>query len=123
MIERDQLPEDAADWTGVVVDFPRLEDDNARSCPLNENDVFEFVRVESADLENADRGRFRFLRTARVREERFWLWEYLESDAVLTYVLVQADATGNTTLGLNEPNGHSPEQFILASYYDEVYWS
>jgi hypothetical protein len=56
-------------------------------------------------------------------DRRFWLWEYLESDGILTCVLVQADTAGNTLLGLNETNGLSPEQFILASYYDEVCWS
>jgi hypothetical protein len=123
MIERDQLPEDAADWTGIVVDFPRLDDDSPQSCPLNESDVFDYVRVESADVDDADHGRFRFRRTALVRDQRFWLWEYMESDGVLDYVLVQADATGNTILGLSGTNGLSPEQYILASYYDEVYWS
>jgi hypothetical protein len=123
VIERDQLPDDAADWTGVVVDFPRLDKDSPQSCPLNERHVFEYVRLEAGDLDKADRGRFQFRRTARVKGQHFWLWEYTESDDVRTYVLVQADATGNTIIGLTETNGLNPEQFILASYYDEVYWS
>jgi hypothetical protein len=123
MIERHELPEDAADWTGVVVDFPRLRDDTATSCPLSEHDVFDHVRVESADLENADKSRFRFVRTAQVKDRRFWLWEYVERDAVVTYVWVQASVAGDTLLCLNEANGLNAEQFILAAFYREVYWS
>lgn len=123
MFARDKLPDDAADWNRIAVDFPRLKVDSARSCPLKEDDIFEYIKCEAADLEKSERSRFRFLRTARVKTQRFWLWEYIESDGVPSYVLVRAADKGNTELGLNEMNGLSPEQFILASYYDEVYWS
>jgi hypothetical protein len=123
LIDRDRLPEDAADWSNVIIEFPRLRDNSAGSCPRKERDIFQYVSTESADLEKSDRKRFRFLRTARVKTQRFWLWEYVERDGVRNFVLIQTDAKGNTRLSINEANGLSPEQFILAAYYDEIYWS
>jgi hypothetical protein len=123
MIARNRLPEDAATWTSVVIDFPRLENDKAESCPLSEDHIFGYVQVEAADLDEADRTRFRFLRSALVKDQRFWLWQYQESDGAFAYVWVQAGAKGETFLGLNDANGLSPEQFVLAAYYNEIYWS
>jgi hypothetical protein len=123
MIDLEQLPEDAANWAGVVVDFSRLPDDSAGSCPLSEKHVFDYVRTESADLENADKKRFLFVRTALVRQQRFWLWEYLERDGEVTYVWVQQHADGGTVLSLNSAFGLNREQFLLAAYYDKVDWS
>jgi hypothetical protein len=123
LIDRDRLPEDAADWNDVIIEFPRLRNNSAESCPRKEREIFEYVCTESADLEKSDRKRFRFLRTARIKAQRCWLWEYVERDGVRNYVLIQADAKRNIRLSINEANGLSPEQFILAAYYDEVYWS
>jgi hypothetical protein len=47
----------------------------------------------------------------------------LDGYSEATYVWVKADAEGNTLLGLNYTFGLTPEQFVLAAYYDEVDWS
>jgi hypothetical protein len=124
MIERHQLPEDAADWRDVVVDFPRLKRDDPSESPFSEDEVFSYVRLESADLDNASRSRLRFIRTAQVCDQKFWLWEYLESDGVEMYVFTaQGGKGGRSIVSLTEKNGLSPEQYMLAEHYDEVYWS
>ncbi len=123
MIPREQLPEDAADWTEVDVTFERLIPDTAESCPQSEDEIFDYVRMESADTESSSRSRLKFLRTAAVGDSRYWMWEYQESDGQRVYVLFQEDFDGSSILGLAEPNGLSQEQYLLADYYDEVYWS
>jgi hypothetical protein len=123
MFELNQLPENVDEWVSVVVDFPRLTDDSASSCPLSEGDIFDYVRDESADQENADKKRFRFVRTALIRAERFWIWEYLELDDEVTYVWVQLRAGGGTLLSLNSTLGLNREQFLLAAYHDRINWS
>lgn len=123
MLERDQLPENAGDWGDVIVDFPRLDENSAKSCPLSEDDIFDYVQCESADLEQSARTRFLFLRTAQVEDKAFWLWTYTEVHGEATYVWVRGSSTGDTLLSLNSTFGLSPEQFILAAYYDEVDWS
>ena len=123
MIPRDQLPDDAADWTDVEVSFPRLDEDSPQSCPDAEDEIFEYVQSESADTDAAERQRLRFVRTARVADADFWLWEYRESDGELCYVTFQRHPDGSSMLGLASPNGLSHAQYLLAEYYDEVYWS
>jgi len=122
VIERHLLPDDAAEWANVSIEFPRFAVDSPRSCPRTEDEIFEYVTYESGDGDSADRTRLRFLRTAHVEEQKFWLWEYVESDGVLSYILVQACANGRNLLGLTEANGLNAEQYILAAYYDEIYW-
>jgi hypothetical protein len=123
MISREDLPDDAAAWTGVAVTFERLSNDSAESCPRSEDDVFEYVRMESADTDAAERTRLRFVRTARVADAQYWMWEYSEADGDVCYVIFRRNPDGSTYLGLTEPNGLSHEQYLLADYYDEIYWS
>src|SRR5262245_54621798 len=122
MIPRKNLPDDAAEWTSVSVSFPRLEQDSVDSCPVMEDRVFDYVRLESADRDKSERIRLRFVRTARVADVSYWLWEYTEEDGQLCYVCFRQNADGSTVLGISESNNLSHEQYLLADYYDEVYW-
>lgn len=122
MIEREKLPEDAADWSDLDVSFEPLPDNTVGSCPESEDRIFEYVCQESADTDASERSRFRFIRTAQVGDAQFWLWEYEESDGMVVYVTFQARNDETSLLGLAESNGLSPEQFMLAEYYDEIYW-
>ncbi len=79
--------------------------------------------MESGDLDDADPARLVFVRTAQVGERRCWLWTYTESCGDVEYVLFQSGRRGTELLGLVGTNGLSPEQYLLAEYYDEVYWS
>ncbi len=83
----------------------------------------EYVRMESADLDESKEESLQFVRTAQVAEEKHWLWTYTESDGQVCYVLLTDRPDGSGCLGLSEPNGLSPEQYMLAEYYDEIYWS
>ena len=51
------------------------------------------------------------------------MWEYAEEGGDLCYVVLRKNPDASTVLGLAEPNGLSPEQYLLADYYDEIYWS
>jgi hypothetical protein len=106
----------------VSVTFPRLADDTQDSCPCSPEEILEYVQTESGDLDNASRSRLVFLRTAQVAETRFWLWSYSESDGDALFVTCRLDSDGIATLGIASGNGLNAEQFLLAEYYDEVYW-
>jgi len=123
MISRQDLPDDAAEWTNVFVSFPHLEQDTADSCPASEDEIFDYVQMESTDLESAERSRLRFVRTAHVADVSYWLWEYTDEDRQVCYVFFRQNLNSSTVLGLTEPNGLSHEQYLLADYYEEVYWS
>jgi hypothetical protein len=122
MIPRSELPEDASEWQSIRIHFERLSDDSPLSCPASEGEVFEYVEAESGDSVAADRARLKFIRTATVAEAKYWMWSYCEADGQLMYVVCRSNPDGTGVLGLSEPNGLSPEQYLLADYYDEVYW-
>jgi hypothetical protein len=123
MISRDSLPKDAAEWSSIYVSLPRLSADSAESCPATFDDIFNYVSIESADVDSADKARLIFLRTAKISHARYWLWRYTESDGKVSFVAFREDSSGSTTLVLASPNGLSEEQFLLADYYSEIYWS
>ena len=106
-----------------MVSFPRLTEDTAGSCPASADEVFSYIQMESGDTTSAQRERLQFVRTARVADAKCWLWEYSEEDGRLCYVVFRQNANGSSVLGLSEPNGLSHEQYLLADYYGEVYWS
>lgn len=120
---RDELPEDAADWVVVDVDLPRLAPDSAESCPIPIDRVLDYVTKESADTCGAASDRLAFVRTAQVVGNRYWLWRYVESDGAVCFVFVRINDGTQVKMGLSSPNGLSPEQYLLADHFDEIYWS
>lgn len=123
MIRREDLPADAADWKSVSVSFDRLQPDREESCPEGRDEIMEYVRMESADTDAAEDAALKFLRTARVGDASYWLWSYTDSGGTLCFVAFRQNPDGSTCLGLAEPNGLSAEQYLLADYYGDVYWS
>jgi hypothetical protein len=120
---RNELPDDPTDWTNVDVSFARLETDTAGSCPASLEQIMRYVQAESGDTDRAQPDRLTFLRTALVQDTKYWLWNYEEKDGTACFVVFRARKGGSTYLGLTETRGLSPEQYLLADYYDEVYWS
>ncbi|MDP1614566.1 MAG: hypothetical protein Q8L68_02095 [Methylococcales bacterium] len=120
---RNELPEDAADWVSVNIDLQRLCPDSNETCPLSFEQLFGFIKIESSDTDSASRNRFSFIRTAMINSKKYWLWTYTESDGSECFVLVQQDEKGSLMTSLTNSNGLSAEQYILADYFDEVYWS
>ena len=121
MIPRNELPEDAADWVNVKVEFPMLEANTQESCPGYPDEIMDYLRAESGDVDQADIARLAFVRTALVGGAEYWIWKYTEDDGEVVFVLFSEG--GPAALSLASPNGLSAEQFLLAEYYDEVYWS
>ena len=120
---KDSLPEDPAEWKDVQVSFPRLAQDSSASCPIPVTEVMDYVRVESADLDDAKDESLQFIRTAQVEGLRYWLWSYTESDGEVCYVFFRVSADGDTFLSLSSTGGLSPELYLLADFYELVYWS
>lgn len=122
MISRDDLPADAAQWSGVRIAFEYLAKNCATSCPLSETDVLCYLQAESGDGDKADLARLTFVRTAKVLSDQYWVWRYVETDGAACYVTFSIRPDGSSVLSLAAPNGLSAEQFLLASHYDEIYW-
>jgi hypothetical protein len=116
------LPPDAAEWTSVAVSLPEIEDPLA-SPPFNVTEITDYLRAESADVDRYDLSRLRLLRTAKIDEDRYWIWKYLEGDEMACYLVATEKTDGRHVLELAQTNGLSAEQFLLAVHYDQVYWS
>jgi hypothetical protein len=123
VIPRSQLPEDAADWRDVAISFPRLAEDGPTSCPHAPSEIFACLQDAGADLRAADRNRLVFARTAQVAAARYWLWTLADAADEPVFVVCRVDPDGSSCLGLARANGLSPDQFLLAEYYDAIHWS
>lgn len=123
MIPRKELPDDAADWTNVSISFSRLTPDSAELCPEPLEEIIRYVQAESGDGDQVSAERLKFIRTALVDANKYWLWSYTEADETLCFVALRQQPDGSLHLGLSETNGLNPEQYLLADYYDEIYWS
>jgi hypothetical protein len=122
MISREELPEDPLEWHDVNVSFPLLAQDSEASSPWSRSEVFDYVQRESADLDQSKEERLRFVRTAQVADAQYWLWTYQEEDGESCYVALR-QKKDSEYLSLSSTSGLSPERYLLAHYYDMVYWS
>jgi len=121
MIPREKLPDDPMEWTDINVSFPHLAPDSSESCPQTKEEILEYVARESADLDQAKEARLKFLRTAQVSDARYWLWSYEEEDGEVCYVALR-QKKDSEHLSLSSTSGLSPEHYLLAHYYNMVYW-
>jgi len=92
----------------------RLEPDSPEGCPYDAEQVWAYTRMESADGEASRRESLRFVRTAEIHGDRFWLWEFTEADGCLCYVYAQKRPSGRSLLALVGRAGSTPEEFLAA---------
>jgi hypothetical protein len=121
MIARRDLPDDPMEWKNLDVSFPRLSPDTEASSPQSRAEIFDYVCRESADLDKAKEERLKFLRTAKIGSSKYWLWSYEEEGGTLCFVALQK-RWFKTILGLSSADGLSPELYLLADYYEMIYW-
>jgi hypothetical protein len=122
MIPREKLPEDPLEWSDVKVSFAHLAPDSADSCPQTKEEILEYIARESADLDRTNEERLKFIRTAQVADARYWLWSYEEEDGEVCYVALR-QKKGSEYLSLSSTSSLSVDRYLLAHYYDMVYWS
>jgi hypothetical protein len=75
--------------------------------------ILRYLHDEAAPEEPTEAD-LRFLRTARVMNLEYWIWEYVESNGAQCYVTVSRSDDGRTTTGYDENYDHlTPEQYML----------
>lgn len=118
MITRDEMPEDNKDIAAMEVDFPRLSENSAASCPVPMVEILHYLSLESPDGDEITAADLRFLRTAQVADAEYWIWDFHESTGVKCYVTVQRKVDG-ICIGYDEDYwGLTPEQYMLAEYHE-----
>lgn len=120
MLPFDQMPEDNAALADLSVDFPRLETDEAESCPVRREDILRYLADEVPGGGRLSWADLRFLRTAQVEESAYWVWRFIEPGprGEPAYLTVSVRA-GTRTIGY-EPDayGLTPEQYLLGDYHN-----
>jgi len=114
---KESLPKKVSEFHRVQVELEYLPEDSAASCPISHDDIMEYIRAESADLDAAKAERLKFIRTARVENARYWLWTYNEAAGSECYIFVRERAGGETYLALTNMYGLSPDQYLLAYHH------
>jgi hypothetical protein len=120
---RAELPKDFYELKNVAVEFPRLSPDNAASCPVTMRGVLDYLHYEAPGGEESGSSEVmefqpEFLRTALVEQTKYWIWRFADVDGNDCYVTVSLSCQGECVTGYDESFGFSPEQFILADYYE-----
>ncbi len=118
MIKYEDMPEDNADIAKIEIDFPRLANNTAESCPSPMREITEYLHRE-AETVTADE--LEFIRTAQVEEHCYWIWRFPDEGGDECYVTVWTRPDGTECIGYDFNHyGLTPEQFILGDYH-EVY--
>jgi hypothetical protein len=118
MIPLEEMPEDNAGLANVEIEFRCLEADTAESCPVPLDEIIDYLRLESSDLDAVHADQLRFVRTAQVAEQSYWIWAFRESDGSDCYVTVAVSPDGSASLAYAENYyGLSPEQHMLGDYH------
>jgi hypothetical protein len=118
MLSIDEMPDDNADLSALIVEFPSLEPNSPISCPVSFDEIVDYLRVESSDLDEVEEEQLQFLRTAQVAEHKYWIWSFKESDGTDCYVTVSLTPDGVICTGYDENFYNlTPEQYMLAEYH------
>jgi hypothetical protein len=114
------MPEDNADLGTLLVEFPRLDPDTASSCPVLLEELLDYLSDEVPGGERLRPDDLRFLRTAQVADQRYWIWSFSEPDGGdLAYATVALGPGGTQTVGYEtDYYGLTPEQFMLGDYHN-----
>lgn len=121
--QRQDLPEDFYEIRNVAVELPRLSPDSAATCPLPMKDILAYLGQEApggevSGSEKVIEFQLEFLRTALVEASRYWIWRFTDVEGTECYVTVELRPDRRTVTGYDESFGFTPEQFIIADYYD-----
>jgi hypothetical protein len=123
MINRESFPSSLEDLYKINVSFPNAEGDSESTCPVSMKDILEYLDLEAPGGKNAGgemiiEFELNFLRTALVNETKYWIWSFLDEDDTECYVTVSLPPSGPACLGYNDSFGLTPEQYIIADYFD-----
>ena len=114
MISYDEMPDDNEELKNIDIDFPHVSLTEISKPEEIEPQLLEYLELE----EYVPDGELKFIRTAKVENTVYWIWEF-ESAGEKIYATASQDENGNTSIGCDEDYyGLTPEQFILGDYHD-----
>jgi hypothetical protein len=115
-IPPEAIPDEYEDIAKLQVKFPSLDPDSPHTCPVAWDDIIEYLAMEIPD-DSIKPSDLRFVRTAQVGSDQYWLWSFVDTYGDNAYLLVSLDQDGITSVGYEAARGLSPEQYMLVNYY------
>ncbi len=118
--DQDKPPEaePPSELAAMEVELPRLEKDDARSCPVPMRELLDYLRMESGD-ETIRTKDLTFIRTARIEDADYWIWRFEAQDGTEAYATVSRRTDGATCTGyLSNDDNLTPEQHIYGDYHE-----
>lgn len=125
MIKREDFPAKFEDLNKTSVSLPYAEGESESTCPVPKKDIIEYLDWEAPGGKNAGGEmvidfELKFLRTALVNETKYWIWSFLDENDTKCYATVALYENGPTCTGYGESFGLTPEQFIIADYFEMI---
>jgi hypothetical protein len=123
MINREDFPEKFEDLHNVNISLPFAEGESESTCPVSMKNIHEYLGWEAPGGKNIggemmNDFELKFLRTALVNETKYWIWSFLDENDAECYVTIALYDNGPTFTGYDETFGLTPEQYIVADYFD-----
>ncbi|MCP4607358.1 MAG: hypothetical protein GY845_01405 [Planctomycetes bacterium] len=123
MITYDEMPDDNAELAKIEIDFPYLKNNTAVSCPSLMTEILEYLSMECPNGDNIKEEDLIFLRTAKLKKTKYWIWKFFDQDGAECYVTVSSWKRilllKTICIGYDENYyGLTPEQYILGEFYE-----
>jgi hypothetical protein len=111
------VPRRYAELKAMSPEFPRLQDDSRRSCPVPMRKIMGYLLLEMGD--SCPKAReLEFLRTAQVDDRACWIWRFQEQVRADAFVTVWRDPDGKVIIGYrSNTEGLTPEQYIYGEHH------
>ena len=119
VIDRTNLPKEIEELAGLEFGLPYREEDSPESCPVSLEDLIDYLRMESADLDGVSRQQLTFARTVFVNGHKYWVWRFFESDGEECYASVALTPDGVESLSYASNFASlNPEQWVVAGLFE-----
>ena len=113
-ITESDLPANTEEFVGLSVDFPSLSEAETQRYRTFEREVVNYVRLEGELIKQRN---LRFLRSALLNNWKYWIWEFMTPDGDRCYATVSERGGGELDSLYDDSRGLSPEQFLVAVYF------
>ena len=117
------MPDDNAELAKIEINFPYLKDNTPLSCPSLMTEILEYLSMECPSGDSIKEEDLIFIRTAKVKKAKYWIWKFFDQDDAECYVTVSSHTRllllKSISIGYDENcYGLTPEQFILGDFYE-----
>ncbi len=90
MLTYDEMPEDNAELAKIDIEFPYQRNNGPKSCPNSMEEILEYLSIECPNGDRIKEQDLEFLRTAKVKNARYWIWKFSDPDGAECYVTVSS---------------------------------